>query len=999
MSDIIYLYLFQRKLFLGQTENTIIYKNTKIVSMTEQSFPREDDVCDPSQDEKIRKLHKAIENGDTDEVAQIVNDTDDVLTLLNRPFGPEDLMGPLHFAVTKNRQEICQLLIYVGSDVNLQNETELQAPLHMAIDTGVDATIVNLLLQNGASTELYDEMDCTPFQLLFLEPGPENQFQFEKFQFLLEAGASVNTRAAFGGQPLHNSVKIFHSAKCEQKHDADQTPLCVRVTQMILEKGGDVNGQTNTHETPLHFAAADGCDDVVKFLLESGAMVNATNLSGATAISHLARHTTPPFFGAVGDENRFIQKRIKTLKLLQAYNGDINFSNSMGDTPLHWLLANPSDFTPTMLDEFIKAGAMVNAVNTRQECALHYLDMYTASGHNRPQATSTVKEAIVQMMAANGADVNLRTINGHTPLSAALERKDQDLVEVILQNGSRLDMQDKFGRTCLHLIEMSGMDRSLSAMLMKAGVPDDIRDLNGMTCYEVSKTITFHQPSSKKQHVKEDSYHTQPFDELDRLPNDEKKQNQGDDSSHNLQLRNEMPNELTNTGNIAFNKDDDDSDDSECDINLDVLSLLEMEVLAMRFGVGVGDYSLLAKHLGALLTPIDKKLNVNNHVATLKSQLGDIDSLCLNYLCDPNEGPVKITEELEIIKEEINTLMNRIARGVKELDTRMGFTPVLSGSMSEGTKIGRMDEFDFLLYMHSVAELLDIKEADDTIPGFVKMNAKPDLSKDQSQDIFIGNKLVASVFGCYIYSLIQRVLGRQDTWLDLHFYWDKGPLEVSRGTSGVCKLALRWVGREYNNLSISVDLAPVIHLQNWWPKAVVEQTLLLPNAVKHYGSLIVVCKAAPEEPFEGGHESYFRLSYSHMETGIFNSLPLNIKYSYVLAKILMKNVSKLVPKRHIGRTKISSYMLKMAFFTQYESFLQSGNQEDEQIQSFSEEIPVENVRRLTSAMFAHLENCIKSKNLPSFFLPPQNIIRYHSRISIADREICMILHQLLKVTT
>ena len=972
--------------------------------MAEQSFQGGDDISDQSQDEKIRKLHKAIENGDTDEVAQIVNDTDDVLSLLNRPFGPVDLMGPLHFAVSKNRQEICQLLIYVGSDVNLQNEENLQAPLHMAIDTSVDATIVNLLLQNGASTELYDEMHCTPFQLLFLEPGPENQFQFEKFQLLLEAGASVNTRAAFGGQPLHNSVKTFHSAKCEQKHDADQTPMCVRVTQMILEKGGDVNGQTSTHETPLHFAAADGCDDVVKFLLQSGALVNATNLSGETAISHLARHTTPPFSDTVGDDNRFIQKRIKTLKLLQAYNGDINFSNSMGDTPLHWLLAYPSEFTPKMLDEFIKVGAMVNAVNTRQECALHYLDMNPVSGRGKPQATSTVKEAIVQMMAANGADVNLRNINGHTPLFAALERKDQDLVEVLLQNGSRLDMQDRFGRTCLHFIEMNDMDRSLSAMLMKAGVPDDIKDINGMTSYEVSKTTTFHLPLPKKQHVKEDTYYTEPFDELDLLSNDEKTQNQGDDSSLNIRLENEMSDELTFTENIAFNEDEDDSDDSECEINLDILSPLEMEVLALRFGAGIGDddddpYSHLAKHLGALLTPIDKNLNVDNDVAKLKSRLGDIDSLCLNYLSDPNEGPVEMTEELEIIKEEINTLMCRIAKGVKELDTRMGFTPVLSGSMSEGTKIRSMDEFDFLLYMHSVAELLDIKEADDTIPGFVKMNAKPDLSKDQTQNIFIGDKLVASVFGCYVYSLIQRVLGREDTWLDLHFYWDKGPLELSGGTSQVCNLDLRWVGREYNNLSISVDLAPVIHLQNWWPQAVIEQTLLLPKAVKHYGSLIVVCKAAPEEPFEGGHESYFRLSYSHIETRIFSSLPLDIKYSYVLAKILMKNISKLVPKHHSGRTCISSYMLKMAFFTQYENVLKSGNQEDKQSQSFSDEIPVESVRHLTSSMFAQLENCIKNRTLPSFFLPPQNIIRYHSRVSIADREICMILHQLLKVTT
>ena len=965
--------------------------------MADQYFPGEDNVSDQSQHENVRKLQKAIEDADTDEVAQIVNDSDDVLSLLNRPFAPEDLMGPLHFAVTKNRQEICQLLIYLGSDVNLQNEENLQTPLHMAINTSVDSAIVNLLLQNGAATELDDEMGYTPFQLLFLELL-ENQFQFEKFQFLLEAGASVNATIAFSDQPLHSAVKMFHAANCEQKHDADQTPMCVRVTQMILEKGGDVDCQTSTHDTPLHFAAADGCDDIVKFLLESGALVNATNLDGETAIYELARHTTPPFSDVVGDKNRFIQKRIKTLQLLQAYNGDINFRNSMGDIPLHWLLANPSDFTPRILEEFIKAGAMVNAVNTRQECALHYLNSYTVISYGNHLATSTVKEALVQMMAANGADVNLRNINGHTPLFTALERKDQDLVEVLLQNGSRLDMQDRFGRTCLHFTEMNGMDRSLSAMLMKAGVPDDIRDVNGMTCYEVSKTIPYHQPLSVKQHVKEDTYHAENFDELDLLSNasDENKQNQSDVSSHNLQFENEIPDELANTENIAFHEDEDDFDDSECEINLDTFSPREKKILTLWFGV---PDSHLAEVMRTWKTPIDKKLNVEYHVAKLKSQLGDIDSLCLNYLSDPNEGPVKITQELETIKEQINTLIGRIARDVKELDTRMGFTPVLSGSISEGTKIGRMDEFDFLLYMHSVAELLDIEEADDTIPGFVKMNAKPDVSKDQSQDIFIGDKLVASVFGRHLYSLIQRVLSVEDTWLDLHFYWDKGPLELSEGTSRVCNLEVRWVGREYNNLSISVDLAPVIHLQNWWPKAVIEQTLLLPKAVKNYGSLIVVCKPAPEEALEGGHESYFRLSYSHMETRIFNSMPLDIKYSYVLAKILMENRSKLVPNHHSGRTDISSYMLKMAFFTQYENFLKSENQEGKQFQSFSEEIPVKNVRRLTSSMFAQLENCIKSRNLPSFFLPPQNIIRYHSGISIADREICMILHQLLKVTT
>ena len=68
MSHFAYLYFVSVRLFLGQAQNNIIYRNRRIVSMAEQFFPGEDDISGQSQDEKLLKLHKAIENGDTDEV-------------------------------------------------------------------------------------------------------------------------------------------------------------------------------------------------------------------------------------------------------------------------------------------------------------------------------------------------------------------------------------------------------------------------------------------------------------------------------------------------------------------------------------------------------------------------------------------------------------------------------------------------------------------------------------------------------------------------------------------------------------------------------------------------------------------------------------------------------------------------------------------------------------------------------------------------------------------
>ena len=54
------------------------------------------------------------------------------------------------------------------------------------------------------------------------------------------------------------------------------------------------------------------------------------------------------------------------------------------------------------------------------------------------------------------------------------------------------------------------------------------------------------------------------------------------------------------------------------------------------------------------------------------------------------------------------------------------------------------------------------------------------------------------------------------------------------------------------------------------------------------------------------------------------------------------------------------------------------------------------MRKLTSNMFHYVDDCIKHSNLPSFFLPEQNILRYHERISINDRKVCNILYNLLQ---
>ena len=393
------------------------------------------------------------------------------------------------------------------------------------------------------------------------------------------------------------------------------------------------------------------------------------------------------------------------------------------------------------------------------------------------------------------------------------------------------------------------------------------------------------------------------------------------------------------------------------------------------------------------------QLEISHHIQSLKDCIKDIDEFCNRKLSTTGIGQVQINKELASIQKEVDLLVNRIANAVKEQDERMEFTPVLSGSMSEGTKIGTLNEFDYLLYMTSVSNMCDVKDSD--VPGFVHISAK-ELPSEQINGIFreSDHALVANIFRAYLYQLIQKVLGSHDIWDSLHFYWDAGPIFTLRGPENISSLVIQWAGLENSGLKVSIDLAPVIHQKGWMPRDLREHSSLLRVPIRAFGSLIVISKEAPEhETFEEGHDRYLRLSYSHVEKEVMLSIPEHKREAFILAKVLISEKvlpllrpveSRIAP---YSKIHISSYMLKMALF----ALLENVEVASESKGSFQDiDSSIKGVRELTSMVFSYIEKCILCNNLPSYFLPKQNILRYHTRISGSDRIVCNVLSGLLQ---
>ena len=88
----------------------------------------------------------------------------------------------------------------------------------------------------------------------------------------------------------------------------------------------------------------------------------------------------------------------------------------------------------------IKAGAPINSVS-RNGLKAAPLQSATAAGH----------EKIVRMLLQLGADPNIREGNGYTPLHAAAQNKDIDMIHTLIYGGADLTVAGDDGKTSLDL--------------------------------------------------------------------------------------------------------------------------------------------------------------------------------------------------------------------------------------------------------------------------------------------------------------------------------------------------------------------------------------------------------------------------------------------------------------------------------------------------------------------------------------------------------------------
>jgi ankyrin repeat protein len=251
-----------------------------------------------------------------------------------------------------------------------------------ALQAGGTTDMVAMLLNNGADPDVLDNLGKAPLALA------AKNGRLEAVQMLLDAGADVNTRFAIGSandkSPLIQAVENGH----------------VEIVELLVARGADVQQQeSETHMSPLHYAAAHDELEMITILLENGADLNAENDFQWTPLFSAAR------MGSV-----------ESVQALIDAGAEVDALSAEGRTPMMVLIERGrlGGMTAKMM-LLLDNGADPNLQDNNGDTALHF-------------AASTGKLEAIPILTGHGANGNLQNNEGQTPLDVAANEQTAEIL-------------------------------------------------------------------------------------------------------------------------------------------------------------------------------------------------------------------------------------------------------------------------------------------------------------------------------------------------------------------------------------------------------------------------------------------------------------------------------------------------------------------------------------------------------------------------------------------
>ena len=429
-------------------------------------------------------------------------------------------------AIDAGNLKIVQILIANGAVINAADSNKRTA-LQKASMKG-DKELVAYLLDHGADINGVDDDNCTSIYF-----AASLGFA-EIVQLLIDRGADPQHPADGGWTPLHACWAHAETTHTLLKHGVDinkvtnqgLTPLHVaacrgsfEAVKVILSYDPDLEVTTSFGESALTYAAQFGETEVIRLLLEAGANINHQNTSKRFALQSAVERNMESM-----------------LRILMEYNPKVNLTGDFGQTALHYLNSNSS---LTIIKILVNGGADLSIRDVYQDTpiciavwrskleVLEYLakkaKLDIVGGRcGGPLHIACFRSRLcsVKVLVDAGADVNLLDPVVGTPLQSACcsspnsSKEEQDsvifylinkanvdlniigglvgcainaacgwsgfeVVGLMLEKGTRIDIRDPMGRMAIHFAAARSMENF--QLVLQSGADVEVADKTGRT--------------------------------------------------------------------------------------------------------------------------------------------------------------------------------------------------------------------------------------------------------------------------------------------------------------------------------------------------------------------------------------------------------------------------------------------------------------------------------------------------------------------------------------